>query len=153
MLCYLCKESVLHLQVEPLVLPYKKADGTDSFKGFLIDLLDRIGQIANFDYKFYLVPDGFFGRKVNESHWNGAIGELQSKVILSDNVNMCGSLLRNERKPLSNPDDSITQLYSKLLSQSPWIRDTTRTSRHRYHERNHHRQDDSVIRVAKSNYN
>ena len=115
MLCYLCKESVLHLQVEPLVFRYENADGTDSFKGFIIDLLNRMGQIANFDYTFSIVPDGFYGQKVNETHWNGAIGELIYKVILSDNVNMCGSLLCNERKPLSNPDDSITQLYNKLL--------------------------------------
>jgi len=92
-------------------MQYKKDDGSVGFKGFMIDLLDRAGEMSNFDYTFYLVPDGFNGQKINETHSNGLIGEIQSKVNLSDDVYMCRSLLNNERKTLSNPDDSIKQLY------------------------------------------
>ena len=88
--------------MKPLVF---KEDG--KFKGFLIDLMNRIGEISKFVCDFYLVPDGFFGSKKNETHWDGSVGEVQSKVILSDYVYMCRSLLNNERKTLSYTDDCI----------------------------------------------
>ena len=79
-------------------------DGTVTYKGFIIDLLARVAQVANFEYTFYLVPDGYYGVKVNASHWNGLVGELQYKVILSHDVYMCRSLLNNECKTPGNPD-------------------------------------------------
>ena len=81
----------------PLLVQYTEVDGTVRFKGFIVDLLDGIGAIVNFKYNLSLVPDGFGGAKMNATHWNGVIAELQFQVILSDDDYMCIPLLNNER--------------------------------------------------------
>lgn len=53
--------------------------GNQQFKGFCIDLLDKIASMCNFTYKIKLVDDGFHGAFVN-GRWNGMVGELIDKV-------------------------------------------------------------------------
>ena len=72
--------------MKPLMIPHTNADGTVTFKGFLVDLIERLAYMTDFDYTLSPVPDGYFGSNVNGTHWNGVIGELQSQVILSEDV-------------------------------------------------------------------
>ncbi len=49
------------------------------YKGYCIDLLEKIAKICNFTYTIKLVEDGFHGSFVN-GKWNGIIGELIEQV-------------------------------------------------------------------------
>ena len=67
------------LQEEPYVMLRTDNASNQKYKGFCIDLLDKIAKICNFTYKIKLVDDGFHGSFVN-GKWNGLIGELIDKV-------------------------------------------------------------------------
>ena len=54
--------------------------GNAQYKGYCVDLLDKISLICNFTYKLKLVEDGFHGAFVN-GKWNGIVGELIDKVF------------------------------------------------------------------------
>lgn len=55
--------------------------GKDLFEGFCIDLLHRISELAGFDYRIELVPDGKYGVFDFESgEWNGMVRQLIDKV-------------------------------------------------------------------------
>ncbi len=69
----------------PYVMRRAKQDnktliGNDQFKGYCVDLMDKIASICNFTYKLKLVEDGLNGALVN-GKWNGMVGELIDKVI------------------------------------------------------------------------
>jgi len=66
------------------------------YKGLMVDMLARIAEMANFDYKIYITEA--YGWQLNDTHWNGMIGEVQSKVILNDHVYMYRKLLNNKVK-------------------------------------------------------
>ena len=53
--------------------------GNDQFKGFCIEMLEKIAKLTNFTYTIKLVDDGFHGAYVN-GKWNGMLGELIDKV-------------------------------------------------------------------------
>ena len=53
--------------------------GNDQYKGFCVDLLDRISKQCNFNYTIKLVDDGLHGALVN-GKWNGIVSELIEKV-------------------------------------------------------------------------
>ena len=55
--------------------------GNDQYKGFCVDLLDRISKLCNFNYTIKLVDDGLHGALVN-GKWNGIVSELIDKVSL-----------------------------------------------------------------------
>ena len=49
-------------------------------QGFLVDLLDRVAQIADFQYEWRLVQDGHYGAALENDQWSGMIGEVQRGV-------------------------------------------------------------------------
>jgi len=55
-------------------------DGTESFKGYCMDLLDELARILKFSYEVYTSPDGLYGAETENGSWNGMIGELIRKV-------------------------------------------------------------------------
>ncbi len=57
--------------------------GNSQFRGYCVDLMDKIATLCNFTYKLKLVEDGFHGAYVN-GKWNGMVGELIDKVILNN---------------------------------------------------------------------
>jgi hypothetical protein len=57
--------------------------GNSQFRGYCVDLMDKIATLCNFTYKLKLVEDGFHGAYVN-GKWNGMVGELIDKVILKN---------------------------------------------------------------------
>jgi hypothetical protein len=55
--------------------------GNSQYKGYCIDLLERIAKICDFNYTIKLVEDGLHGTFV-DGKWNGIISELIDKVAL-----------------------------------------------------------------------
>ena len=49
------------------------------YKGYCVDLLDKISALCGFNYTIKLVDDGFYGAKSNDK-WNGLVSELIEKV-------------------------------------------------------------------------
>lgn len=56
--------------------------GKENFKGFCIDLAEKVANHINFTYDLYLVPDGAYGSKLPNGTWNGLIGELTKNVSI-----------------------------------------------------------------------
>jgi len=57
--------------------------GNQKFKGFCIDLIEKIASLCNFTYEIIEVYDGLHGSYSNITNkWNGLIGEIIEKVIL-----------------------------------------------------------------------
>lgn len=54
--------------------------GNDRFKGYCVDLLDKISKICGFNYTIKLVEDGLYGAFV-DGKWNGLVSELIEKVL------------------------------------------------------------------------
>jgi hypothetical protein len=50
------------------------------YKGFCIDLLEKISKMCGFNYTIKLVDDGFHGSLV-DGKWNGLVSELIDKVM------------------------------------------------------------------------
>jgi hypothetical protein len=53
--------------------------GNNMYKGYCVDLLERIAKICDFNYTIRLVEDGLHGTQVN-GKWNGIVKELIDKV-------------------------------------------------------------------------
>jgi len=58
----------------------KQDDGTISYEGYSIDLLNELAIMLKFTYEIYLSPDGLFGAETENGTWNGMIGELANEV-------------------------------------------------------------------------
>jgi hypothetical protein len=59
--------------------------GNEKYRGYCVDLLDKISKLCNFTYTIKLVEDGFHGALIKTDSgmkWNGIISELIDKVIL-----------------------------------------------------------------------
>ena len=54
--------------------------GNNRFRGFCIEMLQKISVICNFTYTVKIVDDGFHGAFV-DGRWNGMIAELIEKVL------------------------------------------------------------------------
>ena len=64
----------------PYVMRKLSDDGTESYEGYCMDLLDELARILKFSYEVYTSPDGLYGAETENGSWNGMIGELISKV-------------------------------------------------------------------------
>ena len=73
------------------------SSGVVKYKGFQIDMLKRVAEMANFDYTLFITPDNLYGtiNKTTQT-WNGMIGEIIAKVIVNDEVYMFRKLLNNK---------------------------------------------------------
>lgn len=54
--------------------------GTHYFKGFCIDLAQKVAEKINLTYDICLVQDGMYGAELPNKSWDGMIGELLEKV-------------------------------------------------------------------------
>lgn len=57
----------------------KTLSGNDKYKGYCVDLLEKISKICGFNYTIKPVADGVHGNLVN-GKWNGIIKEIIDKV-------------------------------------------------------------------------
>lgn len=68
-------------QEEPFVMVAENILGQPKrYKGFSIDVLDALAKNLGFKYEIYQAPDGKYGNQLQNSSWNGMIGELINKV-------------------------------------------------------------------------
>ena len=58
----------------------KQDNGTITYEGYCIDLLNELARVLKFTYEIYYSPDGMFGGVNENGIWNGMIGELVSEV-------------------------------------------------------------------------
>ncbi|CAH1400969.1 unnamed protein product [Nezara viridula] len=100
----------------------KNLEGNARYAGYSMDLIDEIARDLNFDYKFYLAPDGAYGSFNKETkQWNGLIKELRERKA---DLAICDLTITYERRsavdftmPFMNLGVSI--LYSKPTKQPP----------------------------------
>jgi hypothetical protein len=69
------------MMVEPK--PGEVLTGNRRYKGYCVDLLDKISRMCGFNYTMKPVDDGLYGSYV-DGKWNGVVSELIDKVS-SDN--------------------------------------------------------------------
>lgn len=66
----------------PYVIVRPGEDGKDSFTGFIPDIIYALSQRLNFNYKFYIVPDGKYGEYDRDNgKWDGMIGECMKTEV------------------------------------------------------------------------
>ena len=58
----------------------KLEDGSISYTGYCIDLLNELKRNLKFTYDIYSAPEGKYGIETENGTWNGMIGELLSEV-------------------------------------------------------------------------
>lgn len=61
-------------QQKPFI--YKDPTAKKGFRGYCIDLIDKIAEILKFDYEIEAVADGMFGNMDEQGNWNGIIKVL-----------------------------------------------------------------------------
>ena len=67
-------------QNAPFMMAKKLEDGSISYTGYCIDLLNELKRNLKFTYDIYSSPDGKYGVETENGTWNGMIGELLSEV-------------------------------------------------------------------------
>ena len=55
-------------------------DGSITYTGYCIRLLNELARNLKFTYDIYPSPDGLYGAETENGTWNGLIGELMNKV-------------------------------------------------------------------------
>ena len=58
----------------------KNEDGSYSYEGYCIDLLNELARNLKFTYEIYVSPDGMYGAELENGTWNGMIGEIVNEV-------------------------------------------------------------------------
>lgn len=76
----------------PEIEKEKPRCGKENFKGFCIDLAEKIAADLKFNYNICLVSDGKYGERLNNGTWNGVIGELTKNVGKKDFNRFCSAL-------------------------------------------------------------
>ena len=66
----------------PFIMKTKQGNGTITYEGYCINLLNELARVLKFTYEIYYSPDGMFGGLNENGTWNGMIGELVSKVCV-----------------------------------------------------------------------
>ncbi|KAK2553030.1 Glutamate receptor ionotropic [Acropora cervicornis] len=60
----------------PFVMAVKEKDGSISYEGYCIDLLNKLAENLHFSYEIHTSPDEVYGTELPNGSWNGLIGEL-----------------------------------------------------------------------------
>lgn len=58
----------------------KEKDGSISYEGYCIDLLNKLAENLHFSYEIHPFPDEVYGAELENGSWNGLIGELINQV-------------------------------------------------------------------------
>ena len=67
-------------QEQQFIMRKMRKDGSISYRGYCIDLLNELARMLKFTYEIYPSPDGLYGAETENGTWNGMVGELVSKV-------------------------------------------------------------------------
>ena len=68
------------LQDAPFIIVKKNEDGTVSYEGYCVDLIEELARILKFKYEFYQSPDGKYGGITENGTWDGMIREVLNRV-------------------------------------------------------------------------
>ena len=60
----------------------------DMYEGYCAELAEKIARLVGFDYVIVPVKDEKFGSQINETSWNGMIGELIRHVRAFEFLNL-----------------------------------------------------------------
>ncbi|CAH1408163.1 unnamed protein product [Nezara viridula] len=122
-----------------LETPYVMSSGENrsKFEGFCIDLLHQVAQMAGFQYRLELVPDGKYGAYDPETgEWNGMVRQLMDKkadlAVGSMTINYARESVIDFTKPFMNlgisilfkvPTSQETRLFSFMnpLAIEIWL--------------------------------
>eukprot|EP00795_Rhopilema_esculentum_P012309 gene12309-2957_t len=69
---------VVTIEDAPFTMKETLSNGTVKYHGFLIDILDKIAEEANFTYTLYEVADGKYGH-LEDGRWRGIVGDVLYK--------------------------------------------------------------------------
>ncbi|XP_078383275.1 glutamate receptor ionotropic, kainate 2-like isoform X2 [Oculina patagonica] len=81
------KFRVVVAETAPFVMSKTHEDGSVTYEGYCIDLLNELARNLKFTYEIYPTPDGMYGAETENGTWNGMIGELLNKradMIVAD---------------------------------------------------------------------
>ena len=56
-------------------LPSPTPDG-EMYEGYSMDLVTELAARVGFTFTFYLVPDGKYGVRQPDGHWDGIVGQF-----------------------------------------------------------------------------
>ena len=94
--------------------------GNAMYKGFCVDLLERISKICNFNYTIKLVEDGLHGTQI-DGKWNGIVRELIDKksdlAVAALTISFQREQVIDFTKPFLNLGISI--LYKRPAKKTP----------------------------------
>uniref|UniRef100_T1IYW2 Glutamate receptor ionotropic, kainate 2 n=1 Tax=Strigamia maritima TaxID=126957 RepID=T1IYW2_STRMM len=95
--------------------------GNDRYEGYVVDLVEKVAQVANFSYRFVPVPDDQYGSRLDDNTWNGQIGEIlngHAQIAVGD-LTITSS--REEVVDFSTPfmNLGITLLFRAKEKQKP----------------------------------
>lgn len=66
---------------ESLLNPSEITFQTFCIAGFIIDLLDKISAMLDFDYTIHEVESGKYGHRTSSGRWSGVIGRVKRQVL------------------------------------------------------------------------
>ncbi|KAJ8298372.1 hypothetical protein KUTeg_024903 [Tegillarca granosa] len=137
------KRRIVTILEEPYVMYINKSaeekhltSGKENFKGFCIDLAEKVANHINFTYDLYLVPDGAYGSKLPNGTWNGMIGELTKNradmIIAPMTISSARERFIDFTKPymslgisimIKKPSDQVAHVFSFMdpLSYEIWM--------------------------------
>ncbi|XP_046561714.1 glutamate receptor 4-like isoform X2 [Haliotis rubra] len=95
--------------------PYVMKKDGDGYKGFLVDVLDKVAELVGFKYNIRLSKDGQYG-SYNNGQWSGMIGEV---VRREANIGLGDVIITRERERVvdfSKP--YLTQTLRLLVKRS-----------------------------------
>ena len=58
----------------------RRNSSNGGYKGYVVDLMDKVSEIVGFKYKLIPIHDGTYGYRRSDGTWNGMVGELVEKV-------------------------------------------------------------------------
>lgn len=58
----------------------KPLEGNARYKGFIVDLMEKIAQELPIRYRFNLVEDHQYGSEMKNGSWDGMVGEVLTGV-------------------------------------------------------------------------
>ncbi|XP_015751874.1 PREDICTED: glutamate receptor ionotropic, kainate 3-like [Acropora digitifera] len=92
------KFRVAVLKEAPFVMAVKEKDGSISYEGYCIDLLNKLAENLHFSYEIHTTQDEVYGTELPNGSWNGLIGELI-----------------NQRADIAVADITITERREKVV--------------------------------------
>ena len=90
-------------------------NGTKCYRGFCIDLMDKLSEMMGFSYRLRIVEDGKFGGQDEDGNWMGLVGDLVNRVSNSDIVINNWHVLILQRAEIALAPFTITSNRGRVI--------------------------------------